>query len=270
MLIDWFTVIAQVINFLILILLLKRFLYRPILNAIDEREKRIADELADADGKRAEAEKQREIFQQKNSEFEKHRTAAMDKVIVDAKAEKERLLNAVRSETDALRSTLESALKNEQASLHETLNQQVTLEVFAIARKALTDLADSHLEESIVNVFLKRLGELNNQEKINVQLAFKHSDEPLIVHTAFDLPAEQGARIKAALNDVVGHIVDVQFVMEPNVISGIEMNANGQKVAWSIADYLRSLNNRVTSVIQSQEALKTQETLKTRDSEHEL
>ena len=156
MLIDWFTVIAQVINFLILILLLKRFLYRPILNAIDEREKRIADELADADCKRAEAEKQREIFQQKNSEFEKHRTAAMDKVIVDAKAEKERLLNAVRSETDALRSTLESALKNEQASLHETLNQQVTLEVFAIARKALTDLADSHLEESIVNIFLKR------------------------------------------------------------------------------------------------------------------
>jgi F-type H+-transporting ATPase subunit b len=48
MLIDWFTVVAQVLNFLILVWLLKRFLYRPILNAIDVREKRIAAEVADA------------------------------------------------------------------------------------------------------------------------------------------------------------------------------------------------------------------------------
>ena len=52
MLIDWFTVGAQALNFLILILLMKRFLYKPILNAIDGREKRIAKELKDADAKK--------------------------------------------------------------------------------------------------------------------------------------------------------------------------------------------------------------------------
>ena len=55
MLIDWFTIAAQALNFLILVWLMKRFLYKPILNAIDAREKRIATELADADAKRAEA-----------------------------------------------------------------------------------------------------------------------------------------------------------------------------------------------------------------------
>jgi F-type H+-transporting ATPase subunit b len=55
MLIDWFTVGAQALNFLILVWLMKRFLYKPILHAIDEREKRIAAELADADAKKAEA-----------------------------------------------------------------------------------------------------------------------------------------------------------------------------------------------------------------------
>ena len=49
MLIDWFTVAAQALNFLILVWLMKRFLYKPILNAIDAREKLIAKELADAD-----------------------------------------------------------------------------------------------------------------------------------------------------------------------------------------------------------------------------
>ena len=57
MLIDWFTVGAQALNFIILVWLLKRFLYKPILNAVDAREKRIAAELADADAKKAEAQK---------------------------------------------------------------------------------------------------------------------------------------------------------------------------------------------------------------------
>ncbi len=59
MLIDWFTVAAQVINFLVLVWLLKRFLYQPIIDAIDAREKRIAAELADADAKKAEARQER-------------------------------------------------------------------------------------------------------------------------------------------------------------------------------------------------------------------
>ena len=58
MLIDWFTVGAQVVNFLILVWLLKRFLYRPILDAIDAREKRIARVLADTDAKKAAAQKE--------------------------------------------------------------------------------------------------------------------------------------------------------------------------------------------------------------------
>jgi F-type H+-transporting ATPase subunit b len=62
MLIDWFTVGAQVVNFVILVWLMKHFLYKPILNAIDAREKRIASELADANAKRTEAEKERADF----------------------------------------------------------------------------------------------------------------------------------------------------------------------------------------------------------------
>ena len=62
MLIDWFTVGAQALNFLILVWLLKRFLYKPILDAIDAREERIDAELAAAALKEAEAKKKRDEF----------------------------------------------------------------------------------------------------------------------------------------------------------------------------------------------------------------
>lgn len=79
MLIDWFTVAAQTVNFLILVWLLKRFLYKHILDAIDAREKRIATELADADTKRAEAKLQRDDFEQKNQTFDKQRQEMLTK-----------------------------------------------------------------------------------------------------------------------------------------------------------------------------------------------
>jgi F-type H+-transporting ATPase subunit b len=75
MLIDWFTVGAQIVNFLILVWLLKHFLYKPILDAIDAREKKIAAELADADTKRTEAEKERADFENKNKTFDQQRSA---------------------------------------------------------------------------------------------------------------------------------------------------------------------------------------------------
>ena len=58
MLIDWFTVLAQIINFLVLVYLLKRFLYGRIIRAMDERERKIALRLEEAQGRKEEAEQE--------------------------------------------------------------------------------------------------------------------------------------------------------------------------------------------------------------------
>src|SRR5580700_4764336 len=102
MLIDWFTVGAQALNFLILVWLMKRFLYKPILNAIDAREKRIAAELADADAKKTEAKKERDDFQHKNEEFDKQRATLLAKATDEAKTERQRLLDEARKTADDL------------------------------------------------------------------------------------------------------------------------------------------------------------------------
>src|ERR1700722_12951920 len=103
MAISWFTIVAQVINFLILVWLLKRFLYKPILHAIDEREKGIASQLADAEAKKAEAHKEREDFQKTSEAFDKERAALLKKATGEANAERQRLLDGAQKDADALR-----------------------------------------------------------------------------------------------------------------------------------------------------------------------
>jgi F-type H+-transporting ATPase subunit b len=241
MLFDWFTVAAQVVNFLILVWLLKRFLYRPILDAIDAREKRIAKELADADAKQTEARKERDEFQRKNVELEQQRTALMNNATEEAKAERQRLLNEARQEADVLSSRRQESLRSDAHNLNQAISRQVQQEVFAIARKALADLAAVNLEERMVEVLTRRLREMDEQVKTGLGEVLKSASEPALVRSAFDLPAEQRIALQRALNEVFATEIHTCFETAPDLVSGIEISMNGQKVAWSIADYLASL-----------------------------
>src|SRR5450759_1129264 len=182
MLIDWFTVLAQVVNFLILVWLLKRFLYRPILDAIDAREKRIAKELADADAKKAEARMERDEFQHKNEEFDRQRAALLSKATDEAKAERQRLLDEARKAADALSAKRQEALRNDANNLNQAISRRTQREVFAIARKALADLATTSLEERMGEVFTRRLREMDGKAKAGLAVHLSQAAREHFAH----------------------------------------------------------------------------------------
>ena len=93
MLIDWFTVSAQALNFFILVWLLKRFLYQPILDAIDAREKRVASELESAASTMKEANEARDKYQKNNSDLLRDRESILEKATQEAGTERQRLLD---------------------------------------------------------------------------------------------------------------------------------------------------------------------------------
>ena len=253
MLIDLFTVGAQALNFIILVGLLKRFLYKPILNAVDAREKRIATELTDADAKKAEAQKERDEFQHKNEEFDQQRVTLMSKATGEANAERERLLDNARKAADALSAKRQKTLQSDAHTLNEAIRRRTQQEVFAIARKVLTDLASTSLEDRMSEVFTRRLGAMGDKAKEGLAHALKTASEPVLVRSAFDLPAEQRAAIQKALNETFSTEVPLRFEASPDLVGGIELTANGQKVAWSIAEYLVSLEKGVDELLKEKD-----------------
>src|SRR5664279_4611599 len=218
MLIDWFTVSAQIVNFLILVWLLKRFLYQPILNAIDTREKKVAKELADADLKKTEARKERDEFQHKNEEFDQQRASLIDNATQEAQAERQRLLEEAREAADTLSAKRHEALLSDAHNLNQELSQRTRQEVFAIARKALTDLAATSLEERMAEVFIRRLHELDEQAKKNLGAAFKSASAPALLRSAFDLPEAQRTAIQNALNETFSAAIPLRFETAPELI----------------------------------------------------
>jgi F-type H+-transporting ATPase subunit b len=252
-LIDWFTIVAQVLNFLILVWLMKRFLYKPILHAIDDREKRIVAELANAHKKKADAQKESDEFRHKNKDFDQQRDMLLSKATDEAQVERQRLLDEARKAAAALSSKRQQTLRNEEHNLHQAISRRTQREVFAIARKALTDLAGTSLEERMVDVFVRRLRELGRDEKGLLASALKASSGPVIVRTTFDLPPAQCASTEGAIKETLGTETQVRFETAPELVSGIELATNGQKVAWSIADYLASLEKGIDELLKEKD-----------------
>lgn len=243
MFIDWFTVGAQLLNFIVLIWLMKRFLYLPILNAIDTREKLIAEKIADADANKAKAQIERDDFAKKNEEFDQQRATLLKQATDEAKAERQRLVEEARQAAEILSNKRKEALKKEAEKLNQSIIQRTQQEVFAIAQKALADLATTSLEERLSDVFIRRLHEIDEATKKLLSQAIKASSAPAKVLSAFALPDAQRAMIQKALNETFSADIKLRFETSPDLVSGIEFTTNGQKVAWSIADYLESMKN---------------------------
>lgn len=250
--IDWFTIIAQVINFLVLLWLMKRFLYKPVLHAIDEREKRIAEKLANAETEKVAAKNLKEEYDRKKKELEGWGDVFRKKVQDEGKAEKLRLQQEARDAADELSAERREALIEDEKTLHHELRRRIQDQVLAITRKVLADLAGANLEERVILVFHQRLRNLDEAKKKILITALKAKPGLFKVRTGFDISTEQKASTEALIKELLGVQTKLLFETAPELISGIELRVNGQKMAWSVADYLNSIEKGFDDLLQEQ------------------
>jgi F-type H+-transporting ATPase subunit b len=257
MLIDWFTVAAQVVNFVVLVWLMKRFLYQPILQAIAAREQLIATQLATAAEQKSAAAAERADFAQKNKLFEEQCANLLEQATAEVESERQRLLVSARQAADALSNKRQTALHLAASNLNQAIAQQVQQEVFAIAAKTLADLTDSSLEERLVAVFITQLQQLETPARERLVAACTQSSEPALLRSARAMPAAQQAALQAALDACCGEPINLQFVTDATLIAGLQLSCAGQCFAWSIVDYLQALQQGVDALLQEQPSAST-------------
>ena len=248
MLIDWFTVFAQIVNFLVLVWLLKIFLYKPILKVIADRQNEIAKQLKEADLKKKEAVEESLLFQNKNREFDQQKAERIKKLNEEIKQLQDQLRAEAKQNIEEQRTKWLSNLRNEKEEVFRDLSQRVQTELFSIMRKAMTDLADTDIQEQFVDVFLQRLKMLSQKEKSDL-LARLHTSPTLEIRIASEPTENVRNKIKAAVQQEFDREFDIHFVVLPELIGGIELMVAGQKISWNIADYLSSLERLTNEVV---------------------
>jgi F-type H+-transporting ATPase subunit b len=246
---DWFTLIAQVVNFLVLVWLLKHFLYARIVQAMNDREAKIASRLEEAARKRAEAEREAELYRARNREFDAQRDEMLAAAKQDADALRERLMETTRLEVEAAQAQWLDSLQRERQALLEDVRDRLGTQVFALARHALKELANVDLEGRILDVFVERLQGLDPAEREAIAAAVRNSDHEVEVRTAFPVPPDVRESVSRSLRQQLDDGVSVRFTSAPELICGIELRADSHRLVWNLDSYLEGLEARVFDVL---------------------
>ncbi len=245
MLIDWFTVIAQIVNFLILILLLRKFLYGPILRMMDERQARVTAELRQAEEMKAASEREIQTYQQKHREFDESREKMLENVKAEVDTTRAELLEKARQEVENAQSRWRESLQREKAVFLQDLRQRISRQTYTVTRQALAEMANADLEKQIISVFLERIQNLNQAEVDAFAKSLWQNGQDVVVNSAFELPAETRKRIEKAIHDRLVNNRNIRFELSPDLIGGIEIKTQEHKIAWNLASYFEELEKRL-------------------------
>lgn len=249
MLIDWFTFFAQIVNFLILVLLLRRFLYGPIMNAMAERERKIADRLTQAEEQRTAAAAEIEAYRRKNAHFDQEREELMRDAQTEVANRQQAWLQEARTEVNDMRTHWQKTLAEEKESFLQMVRRQTGQQTYQVIRRALTDLADADLEARIVQVFLARLAALPHADIRAIRETLQADRAALTLNSGFELDATQRQTLRNAILSQFGAGQAIQVRTNPDLICGLELAAPGHKVAWSLASYLDELEEALMAAL---------------------
>jgi len=229
--IDWITVIAQIANFLVLVWLLKRFLYRPILDGIDAREAEITRRMAEAGEAEKKAQTAETEFRQQQKQLLSDQDSAIEQALQESENQRDSLLAEARTKLEQEQKDWHKHLERERQKFTAQLQRAGEETLLELTRKALRDLADESLEEAIVRHVSARL------RPIASELSEAAGDSKEAVATTRDpLPQAAQGLMQADLKNLLPSMT-LRFETDPQQAPGLVLRVGGAQVAWTVDSY---------------------------------
>ncbi len=251
--IDWITFAAQIVNLLILVALLWRFLFKPVIRAMDRREEKIASRLEGADEKKREAEEEREKLRREREKLERHRQEERDRIRREAEEEKKGLLEQARKEAEESRSRWMRAVGEEKSGLLEDLRRRAGEGLCTSLRKSLHDLADEELEKQAVEVFLRRLSKREDFDEEEIEGLHGEDGGGLVVRTAWGLSEEERERVESGVKEGLGWEREIRFDTDSDLVCGVEVRTEGRRIGWSVRSYMEAFERSLLETLEKAE-----------------
>lgn len=236
--IDWFTFVAQIVNFLILVGLLRWLLYGPIIAAMEHRERSIAQRWNEADQKIAEADERIALFEEKTAEFNTQREELLHEASREALEHRERLTRETRDDVESKRSQWIESLQREQAEAESEIRERLGEMAIESSRHTLIELADEDLESRVTKKFIAQLRELPAEQRDQINTLLQDGKSEIQIRSAFELGEDLQNEMRDTIHECFGHRGEIVFDTLTELICGIQLDAGGYSIEWNIDDFI--------------------------------
>lgn len=237
---DWTTFILEILNFLVLLWILQRFLYRPVLATLDARQQRIKDQIALTEQLRSDAEALRQQYASQLADWqlqqESSRRQLDDELTQMRNAAQEKLKQSLADEETKLRIRNQSLLAAREAALIK----EAAGAAYAQAAAMLQRVASPQLTRKLVDVFVEDLQQLPDIERVMLRKAAEmlHKTSGVEVVSAHPLIDEERTKLTASLSITTGKALSMMFKEDANLIAGLRVTVGECQLHVNLADEL--------------------------------
>lgn len=249
MLIDWFTTIAQVGNFLLLVFLLRHFLYGPIIKAMDKREQKIARRLEDAESSRQEAEEKKRQFEEESAQLRQQKELVLGEAKKQAESERQQRRQEMERHFAEMEQHWRGDLAKQQQTFIDELARRTTEQVLLTASRALQDLAGQDLQERMIEIFINRLKRLDEKKMQRLRHSLAKENPSVTITAVFELKSAAKEQLTRALHEVFDSRVAVLYVRDEELLAGVKLDSGNDVVAWNLEEYIAGLRKEIARVM---------------------
>lgn len=249
--IDWLTVAAQIINFLVLIWLLQRFLYRPISNAMAQREARIEERLSDAKSRRKDAKQEAEKLRRKREALEDSEQEMLEDARTAADELKQRLEQEARDEVEQKRKNWQETLEDERADFMRDMQRTAGHKVLDVAGRLMAEFTSGAMEEQVAEGFVAKLKDLDAETCKKMTRAASDADSPALVESATKLDTAARQKITRTLHEKFETDIKLEYREDAEMLLGVRLSLGDQTVEWSAKRHLARLNRELDALLDS-------------------
>ncbi len=243
MAIDWFTTGAQIINFLILIWLLKKLLFKPIIGAMESREQGLANRLQQAETKMAEAQSLKNQYEDNIQQLNREKDQILTQTKQQATTEKAQVLQRLNEEVQQKKTQFDAEIRKQQQDLAPLMSRTIAEKSLLLSRKTLARLADQSLEQQIIEHFLQHLSSLPDKEQASIKQALQKQTSATII-TAFKTDIQSQKQIQKWFDNFQPKN-KLLFEQQDYLLSGIALEADGRSWEWNVDRYLTELGTEL-------------------------
>lgn len=236
---DWATFALEIINFLVLVWILKRFLYQPVLQTIARRKAAIEQALADAKGRQADAAALEHQYRDRLGEWEKEKQALRARADEEVSAERARRMAALQAALDEER---EKRSAVEQRQMHEwrsRIEDEAVLQGAQFAGRLLARVAAPELEARLVALALEDLARLPEAQLQALRAAVREAGNKMAVTSAFPLPEAGRRALLRGFAKATGADASGEFAEDPRLLAGLRVKIGPWVMQANLQDELK-------------------------------
>lgn len=244
--IDLVTLIAQIINLLILLFLLRKFLYLPVMRAVEARQKAVADELQAAEEAQKHAQNTIKACEKQTQKLEAQKQDILQKAHQEADDLAAELTARAQDEYVAAQKQWQRRMLAEQDSFVHTMQKAVTLQFNHFAQKALRQIADVDINDLAVDCLLKQLDNLSPEQQVEYAADFR-AKKRIEIQSAASLTEENQQKLTKYLRRKWQLLPQTQIVFTVNdeLICGLSIVAEEQLISWNLEEYMRQFGQNL-------------------------